>query len=199
MRRTFLPLASCLFLLCYAPLTSCAIWGRIRKNSKKPSSSLIFFTLPKDLSPECDAMERTVRTVEKECQVSVERIDVMRNPAAIALLNRFGSSGQQQQPPLLFHRESLQSLQGGKVSIDQVRAWAKGRVVVQRTKLVPKGSNAPAPVIVDDPSNVDRALDQSELLEDLSLTPEQREGKRLMQERTKAQQQQQQQQQQRQQ
>jgi hypothetical protein len=64
---------------------------------------------------------------------------------------------------------------------------------------VPKGSNAPAPVIVDDPSNVDRALDQSELLEDLSLTPEQREGKRLMQERTKAQQQQQQQQQQRQQ
>lgn len=116
----------------------------------------------------------------------------MRNPAAIALLNRFGSSGQQQQPPLLFHRESLQSLQGGKVSVDQVRAWAKGRLVVQRTKLQ-KSPNAPAPIIVDDPSNVDRSIDQSELLEDLSLTPEQREGKRLMQERTRQQQKQRQQ------
>jgi hypothetical protein len=113
------------------------------------------------------------------------------------LLNRFGSSNSnsinsgsgQATTPLLFHRESLQSLQGGKVSIDQVRALAQGRLVIQRTKLQ-HNPNAPAPNLIKQDGQVDQGLDQSELmLEDLSLTPEQREGKRLMEERSAEQQQ----------
>jgi hypothetical protein len=173
------------------------------KPSSSSSSSLIFFTQPKGVNADCDAMERTVRQVERECQIAVERIDVLRNPAAAALLNRFGNSnsnnnnngnnnnnaGSGQATPLLFHRESLQSLQGGKVSIDQVRAWAQGRLVIQRTKLQ-KNPNAPAPNIIDQDGQVEQGLDQSELLleEDLSLTPQQREGKRLLEERSAEQQ-----------
>lgn len=172
-RRTILLLFS---LLQFLPLTA-AIWGR----HKRASPSLIFLKVPKGLTPECDAMETTVRQVEKELKVKVNRIDVLRDPAAEALLNLFSRNGESMQPPILFHRDSLQCLTG-RATTDQVRLWAQGRPVRQNTKFQAK-PNVPAPVLLE--PEEEKAMDQSELLEDLSLTDQQREGKRKMMERSK--------------
>lgn len=168
-----------LLLICLLQIipSSTAIWGR-----KKASPSVILLKVPKGLLPDCDLMETTIRQVESELKVKVHRIDVLRDPAAEALLNRFGNSGETMQPPVLFHRDSLQCLTG-RASIDQVRALVQGRLVQQNTKLRTK-PNAQAPMMVVEQE--DKSLDQSELLEDLSLTPEQREGKRKMEERSNA-------------
>jgi hypothetical protein len=69
---------------------------------------------------------------------------------------------------------------------ERIRAWAKGRYL--SPSIVGGGNRVAAPVleapVVDDETT--GAMDQAELIEEMSLTPEQRKGKRLMQERTKA-------------
>ena len=89
---------------------------------------LIFFTVPKGLSPVCDEMEQIVRQIEKECHVRVERLDVLRHPENEAVLTMVTNSIRtatptptatssnpstmiQPQPPLLYHRESRQVYQ----------------------------------------------------------------------------------------
>ena len=138
--------------------------------TKKKYSPLLFFTVPKEYSPENDGLEKCVSQVEKELGVRVERLDVMRDPPSQALLGLLT----RQSPPLLYNRESCQviSLGGSKpASIDKsrVRAWAKGRYLPPRkqpgssNELMPKGSSS--------------ANDQEGLLEDLSLTPLQKKGR----------------------
>lgn len=136
--------------------------------------------------PECDAMETAVKQVESELGVHVERLDILRDPAAEAALGLLT----QRTPPFLYHRESCQvvstSARPGekidpdmdvKVDTDRIRAWAKGRFLPPKSS----GPRIGAPVVL---SQKDNAMDQDELLEDMSLTPEQRKGKQAIKERT---------------
>ena len=155
---------------------------------KKKYTPLVFFKTPPGLIPECDAMERTVREVEKELSVRVERLDILRDPAAEAALALLT----QRTPPFLYHRESCQVVHMAPsdstkkdlpVHVDKarVRAWAKGRLLqAQKDSGAKKGKT---PVVV---SQQDNSLSQEELLEDMALTPQQREGKQKIRERTEA-------------
>jgi hypothetical protein len=108
-------------------LSVSSFWKRRWHKNNKNYTPLLFFTVPPGIMPECDAMEKTVRMVEQELGVHVERRDVVRNPANEAVLNQIvaslGSSGQgggggggpqllqnHGTPPFLYHRESLQSV-----------------------------------------------------------------------------------------
>jgi len=164
----------------------------IRKN--KEYTPLLFFKVPPGLMPECDAMEKTVREIEKELGVRVERMDILRKPENEALLALLA---QQRTPPLLYHRESCQTVYltptkgsssaGKKVYVnkDRVRAWAKGRYLTHHSAaaVMPDNNKVAPPTLL--PSQERGAVDQSELLEEMALTPEQRQGKGLIEERTK--------------
>ena len=166
---------------------------------KKQYTPLLFFTVPAGLMAECDAVEQTVREVEKELGVRVARMDVLRNPANEAVL---AVLAQQRTPPFLYHRESCQTIsitptattsgnakskkKSMPVAVDKerIRAWAKGWYLTTTGSMDmgSAGKNAPPVVLQQE----DTAMDQAELLEDMALTPEQLRGKRLMQERTEA-------------
>ena len=156
---------------------------------KKKYTPLLFFKVPPGLIPECDAMEVTVREVEKELGVRVERLDILRDPsaeAALALLT-------QRTPPFLYHRESCQVVHVARrgessaadmpVAIEKsrVRAWAKGRLL--QAKKDATGTKGKTPVVL---SQNDNSINQEDLLEDMALTDEQRKGKKLIRERTEA-------------
>eukprot|EP00980_Cylindrotheca_fusiformis_P002115 scaffold473_cov132-Cylindrotheca_fusiformis.AAC.20 len=150
---------------------------------KKEYTPLVFFTVPRDIIPECDEMEKVVSQVERELGVRVERFDILRDPAAEATLSVLTS----RRPPFLYNRESCQvvSVPGSdgtkaassSVTIDKerVRAWAKGRF------LAPKSAKSRAPKVFAQKEN---SIDQKELLEDMSLTPEQKSGKEAIKKRT---------------
>mmetsp|Transcript_5064 Transcript_5064/g.12938 ORF Transcript_5064/g.12938 Transcript_5064/m.12938 type:complete len:207 (-) Transcript_5064:2114-2734(-) len=192
-----------LFTLC----STCLLWRvESRKNplsnlkvpfvsklKKKEYTPLVFFTFPKGYIEGCDEMETVVSEVERELGVRVERLDVGRDSAAQATMQLLTS---QQAPPFLYHRESCQVIQGSSTPgkavaspavIDKarVRAWAKGRYLpppgVKLGATTTKSNKAPIVL-----SQEDNALDQAELIKESSLTPEQLEGKRAMEERTAA-------------
>uniref|UniRef100_A0A7S0YB03 Thioredoxin domain-containing protein n=1 Tax=Pseudo-nitzschia delicatissima TaxID=44447 RepID=A0A7S0YB03_9STRA len=169
----------------------------VSKLKKKEYSPLVFFTFPKGYVEECDEMDRIVSEVEQELGVRVERLDIARDPAAQATMQLLTS---QQGPPFLYHRESCQIVTGtpqpktnsrnaapeakpAGIDKSRVRAWAKGRylppVGVKLGATSKKSSNAPIVI-----SQEDNAVDQAELIKESSLTPEQLEGKRAMEERT---------------
>lgn len=184
-------------LLVLVPALELAVVSAIRLPfafSKKKSkyTPLLFFKVPPGLIPECDAMEKTVRDVEKELGVRVERLDILRDPKSEALLALLT----QRTPPFLYHRESCQvvhvapgegsassakSASVSKIDKARVRAWAKGRLL-QAKKSV-SGTKSKAPVVL---SQEDNSLSQEDMLEDMALTEEQRKGKQLIRERTKA-------------
>lgn len=140
-------------------------------------------------------MESIVSEVERELGVRVERLDVARDPAAQATMQILTN---QQGPPFLYHRESCQVVTGTSsqtranqkneaklegIDKSRVRAWAKGRYLPpagMKLGATSKKSNN-APIVI---SQEDNALDQAELIKESSLTPEQLEGKRAMEERT---------------
>jgi hypothetical protein len=114
-------------------------------------------------------------------------MDILRKPeneAVLALLT-------QRTPPFLYHRESCQVVHvtpakgKGKAPVyvdkDRIRAWAKGRYLPRPTIVQREGDKVRGPTVMQQEDN---AISQEELLEDLALTPEQREGKRKIQERT---------------
>jgi len=181
-------------------------WSSKKKRRYTP---LVFFTVPKGLIPECDAMERAVRDVERELGVRVERLDVLRDPsseAALALLT------QQKAPPFLYNRESCQTVHvpsrtgergdtGGsstsssassRIYVDKarVRAWAKGRYLPAISSAAQQQADAvQSPVVLS--RDEDKGVDQDELLsleemDDMALTPLQRKGKQAIKERTAA-------------
>ena len=65
----------------------------------------------------------------------------------------------------------------------RVRAWAKGRLLQAPKEGSGASKKAETPVVV---SQQDDSLSQEELLEDMALTPQQREGKQKIRERTEA-------------
>jgi hypothetical protein len=166
-----------------------------QKNKYTP---LVFFRVPLGSIPECDEMERVVRQVERELGVRVERLDVARDPSVEATLNLLT----QHSPPYLYHRESLQTIyvrdpmdngkninqeEGSiampKIDKDRVRAWAKGRYLPPPGIKFGMSSSKNAPLLI---AKEDNAMDQDELeaMKDMSLTPEQLQGKQAMKERT---------------
>jgi len=172
----------------------------LSKLQKKEYTPLVFFTFPKGYVEECDEMETVVSEVERELGVRVERLDIARDSAAQAAMQLLTN---QQGPPFLYHRESCQVVHGvssqakanqkndasdaKSEDIDKarVRAWAKGRYLPPpgvKLGATSKKSNR-APIVI---SQEDSALDQAELIKESSLTPEQLEGKRAMEERTAA-------------
>ena len=159
-----------------------------------------------------DAMERCVRKVEHELDIHVERLDILRNPQAAILLTLIT----QKSAPLLYHRESLQTIHvpptttqdgtsasatRGKsadvttifkptsvyIDIDKVRAWAKGRNLNIRGSGTSWEARGGRMSPPKVVSQESRAMEQEELLlEESMLTPLQRKGKQAIQERTQA-------------
>lgn len=171
-----------IILLCTLLTSALAI--RIPFFSKKDYTPLLFFKVPPGLMPECDAMEATVREIEKELGVRVERLDVLRQPASEAVLAILT----QRNPPFLYHRESCQTVhmaprKEGPIAVDKdkIRAWAKGRYLPVSRMM--ETDRVRAPVVV---SQQDKSLEQEDLLEDAMLTPLQKRGKDAIKERTEA-------------
>lgn len=144
--------------------------------SKKTYTPLVFFTVPKDVIPECNEMETMVSQVERELGVRVERLDAARDPAAEATLRTLT----QRQPPFLYHRESCQTVDASNMDKARVRAWAKGRIITSQSSAASAKSKAPVVVAQEDNS-----MDQKDLIEDATLSPMQKSGKEKMKERTK--------------
>eukprot|EP00751_Fragilariopsis_kerguelensis_P029378 CAMPEP_0170918082 /NCGR_PEP_ID=MMETSP0735-20130129/7763_1 /TAXON_ID=186038 /ORGANISM="Fragilariopsis kerguelensis, Strain L26-C5" /LENGTH=219 /DNA_ID=CAMNT_0011316477 /DNA_START=94 /DNA_END=751 /DNA_ORIENTATION=+ len=203
-------------ILLYFIFLTCLMWQvesrRIRNiipkiripflsSSKKEYTPLVFFTFPKGFIDECDEMEKVVSEIEEEIGCRVERLDIARDSAAeatMSLLTRRGA-------PFLYHRESCQIVHGSSArgtgtskktnnddtnarekGIDKARvvAWAKGRYLPPiGVKVGPTTAKRSAPIVV---SQEDTSLDQAELIKESSLTPEQLEGKRAMEQRTEA-------------
>eukprot|EP00526_Cylindrotheca_closterium_P024065 CAMPEP_0113631000 /NCGR_PEP_ID=MMETSP0017_2-20120614/16110_1 /TAXON_ID=2856 /ORGANISM="Cylindrotheca closterium" /LENGTH=187 /DNA_ID=CAMNT_0000541493 /DNA_START=15 /DNA_END=578 /DNA_ORIENTATION=- /assembly_acc=CAM_ASM_000147 len=149
---------------------------------KKQYTPLVFFTVPKDLVPACDEMEKVVSEVERELGVHVERLDVVRDPAAETTLSALTNRG----PPYLYNKESCQVVHVPKsdasavttnpvIDKERVRAWAKGRF------LVPKSAKSGSMRVL---SQQDNSLDQKDLVEDMSLTDMQKSGKEAIKKRT---------------
>jgi hypothetical protein len=121
-------------------------WMRVRRilpfgvrnySNKKSYTPLLFFTVPKGMLPVCDAVEHVIRQLERECNVHVQRMDVVRHPqheavlhaiiqslqqtqsslssssisSSISSLNRPSNNEIIPQPPFLYHRESRQYYQ----------------------------------------------------------------------------------------
>lgn len=185
--KTSYLLAVCVLLA--APLSVLARWNiPFFTASEKQYTPLVFFTAPPGLIPEVDAMEKAVRKVEKELGVKVERLDVLRDPVADACLKLLT----RRRPPFLYHRLTCKTVSIPKTSgkgkedvsvtidLDRVRSWAKGRFRILSETSQPDKVRAPILLSTDD----DNAIDQSELLEDMTLTPRQREGKKKIKERT---------------
>lgn len=186
----------------YSLFLACLLLDRIETTTaripflskrQKKYTPLVFFTVPKGLIAECDELEKVVSQVEKDLGVRVERLDVLRDPAAEATLHMLS----RRPPPLLYHRESCQTVHVPIVDPDKrgadsstpaapvidkarVRAWAKGRFLAPPgVKLGQVKSKAPVLITKDD-----NALDQEELMKDATLTPVQLKGKEAMKART---------------
>jgi hypothetical protein len=191
---------------------------RTVKSSSSSSSSgsytpLLFFKVPPGIIPECDAMEKEICALERELHVKVERLDVVRDPNAEALLSILT----QKSPPFLYHRESLQvihvpgagpkgnSKKGGnaaaaassedeessspsdgfvgRIDKDRLRAWAKGRYLPGLSVVSISGNSGGNSKPIV-LSQDETAMDQRELLEDMMLSPLQKSGKTIIQQTT---------------
>ena len=163
---------------------------------KRNHTPLLFFTVPKDLSEENDALERCVSEVERELGVRVERLDVLRDPPSQALLGTLT----RQPPPFLYNTDSCQVIHvpspkaaaegsdnkkktSAPIDKSRVIAWAKGRYLLPRRESTSDSAAAESnsPVVL---SRNENAIDQEELLDEMNLTPVQRKGKRAIKDRT---------------
>ena len=169
-------------------------------NKKSKYTPLLFFTYPPGTSPEVDAVEKSVKQIERQLNVRVERMDLMRKPENQAVLRSVAPG---MTPPYLYNRESLQvyyisptkkktdddesssSKYSPSVYVDtvRIRAWAKGRYLPPKTEQKIGGVKVFAPKLVQQQQDEDTS-EQEELLEEMTMTPLQRKGKQAMKERT---------------
>jgi glutaredoxin-related protein len=147
-----------------------------RKNNRKEYTPLLFFKAPKGMVPECDFVEKMVSQIEKELGVKVERFDVMRDPKARVLYDKLDTQSKQQLP-LLYHRESRQSVYG-LTDKNRVRSWAKGRWLSGDYK-----PTLPAEFFSITEEDGDELEEEMMMDDDADLTPLQRKGKEAMRER----------------
>ena len=145
------------------------------RKQKKEYTPLLFFKGPKGMIPECDFVENMVSQIEKELGVKVERFDVMRDPKARVLYDKLDTQSKQQLP-LLYHRESRQSVYG-LTDKNRVRSWAKGRWLSGDYK-----PTLPAEFFSVTEEDAEE-LEEEMMDDDADLTPLQRKGKEAMRER----------------
>jgi hypothetical protein len=169
-----------LLLLCLGLSSAIRVPSFLSK--KKKYTPLLFFTAPKDMIPECDEMDKVVTEVEKDLGVHVERLDIVRDPTAEALMVVLT----QRNPPYLYNRESCQVVYvppAGKQAaqpIDKTRvlAWAKGRFLPSQRP----GTKSGVPGVIV--SQEDNSLDQKDILEDETLSPQAKSGKEAIKKKT---------------
>jgi hypothetical protein len=140
--------------------------------SKKKSTPLIFIKMPNGSDPITPKMDKVVSNLEKELGVHVERLDA-RDPSVAILLSSLSGKGS----PLLYNRESCQVVNWEDFKNEaRLRAWAKGRFLPAR------GATAKSkPKVIEQD---DDAIDQEDLIEDMSLSPLQKSGKEAIKKRT---------------
>lgn len=118
-----------------------------------------------------------MRSIEKETGVRVQRLDIMKDPAAKKLYEKLIENNLRSPFPLLYHRESLQRVYG-LAEKDLVRSWSKGRllpVVDEKEVTVLPGAG--------DELEEEMDLEELEMEMDAQLTPAQRRGKEAMKKR----------------
>ena len=199
-----------LLLLVTVATASSPVSFLTKKVTKKQYTPLVFFTVPKDIIPECDEMEKVIKEVERELGVRVERLNILKEPGAEAIL----ATLTKRSPPFLYHRESLQVVHvpgatsrkrkgndeddeeisskranaASKIDKERVRAWAKGRYLpalsASAKSLSGSTSGGKKPVVL---SQEDNAIDQKELLDELYMSPSQKSGKEAIEKRTEEQ------------
>lgn len=155
-----------------------------KKTSYTP---LLFFKVPKGTMDECDGMEKVIRSIEKERGVTVERLDIVRDPAARKLYDKLVEGNLRSPFPLLYHRESLQRVYGS-ADADLVRSWSKGRLLPDREEegaevavLGPGGDGGDDDA--GDFEGEEMDMEELEMEMDAELTPMQRRGKEAMKRR----------------
>lgn len=170
---------------------------KILGGGKKEYSPLIFFKVPKGQLAASDEMEQMVRDLEKELNVKVERMDVLRDRFARKLFSavdiQMDYSGKL---PLLYHRESRQTIYGTCRSKARVRAWAKGRLLSYSKQLDYSDTNmidGSLPFTSDEDEEADelelqrQQQEEMERLEEAAMTDLQRRGKEAMKKRMEGQ------------
>ena len=148
---------------------------------KKTYTPLLFFKVPKGTMDECDEMEKVIKSLEKEQNIQVQRLDIMRDRAARKLYEKLVEGNLRSPFPLLYHRESLQRVYGA-ADADLVRSWSKGRLLPnledemkEKEVTVLGGEEGEAPDEMD--------MEELEMEMDAELTPMQRRGKEAMKRR----------------
>lgn len=148
---------------------------------KKTYTPLLFFKVPKGTMDECDNMEKIIKSLEKENNIQVQRLDILRDRAARKLYEKLVEGNLRSPFPLLYHRESLQRVYG-LADTDLVRSWSKGRLLPddngeeeEVTVLGGEGGELEGEEMMD--------MDEMELEMDAELTPMQRRGKEAMKRR----------------
>jgi len=170
-----------------------AFLPKILGGGKKTYTPLIFFKVPKGQLAASDEMEKMVRDLEKELDVTVERMDVLRDRFARKLFSavdlEMDYSGKL---PLLYHRESGQTIYGSCRNKARVRAWAKGRLLSYSKKLDYSDSamiDGAMPFTSDEDEEADelelqrQQQEELERYEEASMTDLQRRGKEAMRKR----------------
>merc|ERR1719491_1177661 len=156
-----------------ALFTEANIWGKILR--KKPQyTPLLFFKLPKGQLDASDEMEKIVSEIEKDLGVRVQRFDILRDRFARKLYEKIDEIEFVGDVPLLYHRESRQSIYGTDDKV-RVKAWAKGRW------LAPKENDDSVSSVSGDGMTEDFIPDEEEMMDD--LTELQQEGRNKMIER----------------
>lgn len=198
-------------------------------HNKKDYTPIIFFTVPKGMNPECDAMEKVISDMECELNIRVERMDIIRQPVNEVLFDMVATTTSSlhtvKSPPLLYHRESCQSYsiptttkttttpstsssqqqvpsskinRSNFIDKEMIRSLMKGRYLKLSLSSSRQhytnnllGSSSPtdynvnAPnVMMNNPDENDEQQRMNEMLEDMTLTPQQKKGKQLIQQRT---------------
>lgn len=128
-----------------------------------------------------DNMEKIIKSLEKENNIQVQRLDILRDRAARKLYEKLVEGNLRSPFPLLYHRESLQRVYG-LADTDLVRSWSKGRLLPddngeeeEVTVLGGEGGELEGEEMMD--------MDEMELEMDAELTPMQRRGKEAMKRR----------------
>eukprot|EP00579_Thalassiosira_antarctica_P007664 CAMPEP_0201882674 /NCGR_PEP_ID=MMETSP0902-20130614/14342_1 /ASSEMBLY_ACC=CAM_ASM_000551 /TAXON_ID=420261 /ORGANISM="Thalassiosira antarctica, Strain CCMP982" /LENGTH=163 /DNA_ID=CAMNT_0048411255 /DNA_START=209 /DNA_END=700 /DNA_ORIENTATION=- len=149
---------------------------------KKTYTPLLFFKVPKGTMDECDNMEKIIKSLEKENNIQVQRLDILRDRAARKLYEKLVEGNLRSPFPLLYHRESLQRVYG-LADTDLVRSWSKGRLLPddngdgeeEVTVLGGEGGELEGEEMMD--------MEEMELEMDAELSPMQRRGKEAMKRR----------------
>jgi hypothetical protein len=150
-----------------------ALFGMFEKKKYTP---LIMFKVPKGTIEDCDEMDKIVRSVEKELDVKVERLDILRDRFARNLYEKIDEVEFRGKVPLLYHRESLQSIYGLDTK-ERVRAWAKGRWLPSKLSGIDGKGSGSGEFLPDEQE------EQGELLMEEDLSELQQLGREKMLER----------------